>query len=348
MSTSVDAIGVIVDIDGVELSAADRDFLQAPEISGVILFSRNYQDNVQLMALTQSLRSLRPDVLISVDQEGGRVQRFRDGFTRLPPMLSLGQLWQVDPQAALQQATDWGWLMATELAAHGVDLSYAPVLDIDRGCSQVIGDRAFANSVEGVTALAAAWIAGMSRAGMKSVAKHFPGHGGVAADSHVALPRDDRPWSLLQEDMAPFVQLIANNLVHGVMPAHVVFSAVDEKRTAGFSVHWLQSILRQQLSFAGVVFSDDLSMVGAASGGDYRQRSLQAVTAGANALLVCNDRSAAIEVVAAVQAMQRPHLNLSDWQISAALQQQACSALQSPHSKQIQASIASYWHSLTH
>lgn len=343
MSTPLNAVGVIADIAGLELTDDDCDFLQASEISGVILFSRNYQDNEQLRSLTASLRALRPDLLISVDQEGGRVQRFRSGFTRLPPMLRLGELWQSEPERALRCAVDWGWLMATELAAHGVDLSYAPVLDLDRGCSDVIGDRAFSSSVEGVIALSEAWLRGVASVGMKAVVKHFPGHGAVAADSHVSLPYDDRSWSELVTDMMPFAHLIAQKQVQGVMPAHVVYRAVDPNHTAGFSTHWLQSVLRQQLSFSGVIFSDDLSMVGAASGGDYHQRSQQAVAAGANALLVCNDRAAATEVVAAVKAMCRPHLDLSDWQLSPALQQQAFSALQSERVRHIQASMALHW-----
>lgn len=332
-------VGVVVDIDGCELSGADRLFLQAPEICGVILFSRNYRNKVQLLELTQSIRALRPDVLISVDQEGGRVQRFREGFTRLPAMLRLGELWCTEPVKALQCATDWGWLMATELAAHGVDLSYAPVLDIDKGCSQVIGDRAFARSAEGVVALAGAWLDGVESTGMKAVVKHFPGHGAVVADSHVALPEDERAWPALVADMQPFVALIGQGRIDGVMPAHVIYRAVDAEHTAGFSAFWLQTVLRQQLSFDGVIFSDDLSMVGAASGGDYAQRSQQAIRAGANALLVCNDRAAATQVLSAVRAMAQPILNLSAWQLNHSRQEQARLALQSSRARTIRDSL---------
>ena len=310
------SIGVIADISGLTLTADDRDFLSQPEVAGIILFSRNYESPQQLQQLTAELQQLRPDLLISVDQEGGRVQRFRDGFTRLPPMLMLEQQLKDDPQAASSLASELGWLMATELLAHGVHLSFAPVLDIERGCSTVIGDRAFGHSAENVLTLATAFISGMAEAGMAAVGKHFPGHGAVVADSHLELPVDERSKTELDYDIQPFADLIARQSLAGVMPAHVIYPAVDGDNTAGFSPQWLQHVLRQQLGFSGVIFSDDLSMAGAAAAGNYRARSVRAIAAGCNALLACNNRDAAVEVVLAVKrAMadnaQLTHLDLS-------------------------------------
>lgn len=309
-------IGVIADLAGTQLTPQDQQFLQQPEIAGIILFSRNFTSPEQLAALTQAIHELRPDLLISVDQEGGRVQRFREGFTRLPAMLTLEALYQEQPQQALTLAQDLGWLMASELTEHGVHLSYAPVLDIERDCSQVIGDRAFGHDAQTVSSLAGAFIDGMSSAGMAAVGKHFPGHGAVVADSHLELPIDDRPHSELDYDMQPFAELIKANKLVGIMPAHVRYPAVDPHYTAGFSALWLQTILRQQLAFDGLIFSDDLSMAGAAAAGGYGERSQKAIHAGCNALLACNNRDAAIEVVATVKQImtQQPtltHLNLS-------------------------------------
>jgi len=310
------SIGVIADISGLALTADDRDFLSQPEVAGIILFSRNYESPQQLQQLTAELQRLRPDLLISVDQEGGRVQRFRDGFTRLPPMLMLEQQLKDDPQAACSLASELGWLMATELLAHGVHLSFAPVLDIERDCSTVIGDRAFGHSAENVLTLATAFVDGMAEAGMAAVGKHFPGHGAVVADSHLELPIDERSKTELDYDIQPFAALIARQSLAGVMPAHVIYPAVDGDNTAGFSSRWLQHVLRQQLGFGGVIFSDDLSMAGAAAAGNYRARSARAIAAGCNALLACNNRDAAVEVVLAVKrAMadnaQLTHLDLS-------------------------------------
>lgn len=309
-------VGVIADIDGLELTPEDREFLLQPEIAGLILFSRNYQSPCQLAALTASLKKLRPDLLICVDQEGGRVQRFREGFTRLPAMMTLEAHDRNDPQQAQVLAEDLGWLMALELIEQGVDLSFAPVLDIERDCSLVIGDRAFGHDAETVARLASAFVRGMASLQMKAVGKHFPGHGGVVADSHLALPVDERDKAELDYDIQPFAELMSNQLLAGVMPAHVVYPAVDAELTAGFSPRWLQQILRQQLNFNGVIFSDDLSMAGAAAAGSYRERSDKAIQAGCNALLACNDRVAATEVVAAVRtaladntAMQRLDLS---------------------------------------
>ena len=309
-------VGVIADIDGVELTPEDKQFLQQPEISGLIFFARNYQSSSQLKALCAALHELRPDLLLTVDQEGGRVQRFREGFTRFAPMMAYEAIYKNDAQRALALAKDGGWLLASELIAHGVDLTFAPVLDIERDCSKVIGDRAFAHNAEAVTALAGAWINGLESAGMKAVGKHFPGHGAVVADSHKELPVDSRSTDELDYDIQPFKALIADNKLGGIMPAHVVYPAVDPEHTAGFSAIWLQNILRKQLGFTGTIFSDDLSMEGAASGGDFYQRSFAAAHAGANALVVCNNREAAQQVINAARDMHSAGtqcLDLSDW-----------------------------------
>jgi beta-N-acetylhexosaminidase len=309
-------VGVIADIDGVELTPEDKQFLQQPEISGLIFFARNYQSSSQLKALCAALHELRPDLLLTVDQEGGRVQRFREGFTRFAPMMAYEAIYKNDAQRALALAKDGGWLLASELIAHGVDLTFAPVLDIERDCSKVIGDRAFAHNAEAVTAIAGAWINGLESAGMKAVGKHFPGHGAVVADSHKELPVDSRSTDELDYDIQPFKALIADNKLGGIMPAHVVYPAVDPEHTAGFSAIWLQNILRKQLGFTGTIFSDDLSMEGAASGGDFYQRSFAAAHAGANALVVCNNREAAQQVINAARDMHSAGtqcLDLSDW-----------------------------------
>jgi beta-N-acetylhexosaminidase len=309
-------VGVIADIDGVELTPEDKQFLQQPEISGLIFFARNYQSSSQLKALCAALHELRPDLLLTVDQEGGRVQRFREGFTRFAPMMAYEAIYKNDAQRALALAKDGGWLLASELIAHGVDLTFAPVLDIERDCSKVIGDRAFAHNAEAVTALAGAWINGLESAGMKAVGKHFPGHGAVVADSHKELPVDSRSTDELDYDIQPFKALIADNKLGGIMPAHVVYPDVDPEHTAGFSAIWLQNILRKQLGFTGTIFSDDLSMEGAASGGDFYQRSFAAAHAGANALVVCNNREAAQQVINAARDMHSAGtqcLDLSDW-----------------------------------
>jgi beta-N-acetylhexosaminidase len=299
------AIGVVVDIEGTELTAQDKTFLIQPEICGLILFSRNYQSPQQLYRLTQALHELRPDLLISVDQEGGRVQRFREGFTRLPAMLSFEKDYQQNPEQTLQDVRDLGWLMATELLQHGVDLSYAPVLDIERDCSRVIGDRAFGHSADTVIALSQAWVGGMNDAGMCAVGKHFPGHGAVVGDSHHELPVDERSIDQLQIDIEPFKHLMNQQQLVGVMPAHVRYLAVDADNTAGFSAKWLQGYLRTKLQFTGVIFSDDLSMAGAASGGDYFQRARLAARAGCNALLACNNREGAKHIIVAVRELHR-------------------------------------------
>jgi len=296
----------MLDLEGTELTAEERELLRHPAVGGVILFARNYQDPGQVAALTSAIHALRePRLLIAVDQEGGRVQRFRAGFTRLPPAGRFGALHRHQPQRARQAAERVGWLMAAELRAVGVDFSFAPVLDLDRGVSRVIGDRAFAHGVNAVSDLAAAWMAGVHAAGMAAVGKHFPGHGGIAADSHLELPVDGRSLAdLTVEDLVPFARLIDHGL-EAIMPAHVVYPRIDTQ-PAGFSRFWLGEVLRGRLGFQGVVFSDDLNMAAAGAGGDYRERAKAGLAAGCDMLLVCNNRPAAVETVAALHDHDDP------------------------------------------
>lgn len=287
---------LMLDLEGVTLSPREAELLQAPEIGGLILFSRNYDNPEQLRGLIGQVRELRPDLLIAVDQEGGRVQRFRDGFTRLPAMSTLGAHWQQNPHQAIAQAHEIGWLLATELRQFDIDISFAPVLDLDWGNSSVIGDRAFGQSPEIVTELAGAIMSGMHEAGMAATGKHFPGHGWVRADSHLELPVDERSFDKIeQQDLRPFDALIRRGL-DGVMPAHVVYREACSL-PAGFSTFWLQQILRQRLHFDGVIFSDDLSMEGASMAGSYAERCDRALAAGCDMVLVCNHPDAAQEVL---------------------------------------------------
>lgn len=290
---------VMLDLEGLELTAEEREILAHPAVGGLILFARNYHDHAQLTRLTADIHALRePRIPIGVDQEGGRVQRFRDGFVRLPAAGGFGALHRIDPGAALAAAEDVGWLMAAELRAAGVDFSFAPVLDLDRGVSRVIGDRGFAAEPAVVCDLAGAWLRGTRAAGMVGCGKHFPGHGGVVEDSHLALPVDHRPLvELEREDMVPFARLIAEGL-EAVMPAHVIYAQIDPN-SAGFSAFWLRDVLRQRLGFDGVIFSDDLNMAAAGAGGGYAQRAALALDAGCDQVLVCNNRAAAIAVIEA-------------------------------------------------
>ena len=291
---------VMLDVAGTSLAPEDAELLRHPAVGGLILFTRNYESPAQLRELVDAVHALRePRLLVAVDQEGGRVQRFRDGFTALPPLAAYGELHDRDTAAALALAAEGGWLLAAELRACGVDFSFAPVLDLRRGRSAVIGDRAFHADPAVVAALAVAMMRGMREAGMAAVGKHFPGHGSVAEDSHVAVPVDPRPLETLRlEDMLAF-ERVASAGLPAVMPAHVVYSAVDE-RPAGFSRRWLGDILRDQLGFAGAIFSDDLSMAGAAVAGDIEARARAALDAGCDMLLVCNDRAAAERAVQAL------------------------------------------------
>lgn len=274
---------LMIDIAGTTLTDLDRERLCHPLVGGIILFTRNYTDPAQLSALTAEIHALRqPPLLITVDHEGGRVQRFRNGFTRLPAPGLLGQLWEQDQAAALAAAQDVGYVLAAELRAHGVDFSFTPVLDLNYGRSTVIGDRALHSNPQVVAALADAVIAGLREAGMASCGKHFPGHGYVEADSHIAIPVDERPLEAIAVDMEAF----RNVRPAAVMPAHVIYPQVDD-RPAGFSPVWV-GMLRELLGLDGVIFSDDLSMEGASVAGDIVARVEAAWQAGCDVLLVCN------------------------------------------------------------
>ena len=292
---------LMIDIAGLALTDLDRERLAHPLVGGLILFARNYQSPEQLRALTVEVHALRsPPLLIAIDHEGGRVQRCHTGFTRLPPMRRLGELWDRDPDAAREAAQNIGYVLAAELRACGVDLSFTPVLDLDWGRSRVIGDRAFHASPEAVIPLANALIHGLRLAGMAACGKHFPGHGWVEVDSHHALPVDERPLAALAADIAPYRQLALD----AVMPAHVIYACVD-KNTACFSPYW-HAFLRQELHFDGLVFSDDLSMQAAGVVGDVVARVDAAWRAGCDMLLVCNAPDAVAEVLRRWQVTPDP------------------------------------------
>lgn len=284
-------------IPGLQLGADDRELLAYPATGGVILFDRNYESPRQLAELVADIHELRePRLLVAVDQEGGRVQRFRSGFTRLPAAACFGLLYDDDPDAARRLVRDCGWLMAAELRACGVDFSFAPALDLRTRESVVIGNRALHRDPEVVAILAHAFMAGMSRAGMSAVGKHFPGHGSVEGDSHLMLPVDDRDLDTLRSaDMLVFERMIHYGLP-AVLAAHVVYSKVDA-RPAGYSRLWLNQILRGELGFTGAVFSDDLGMAGASLEGGARQQAALAMDAGCDMVLLCNDRAAAESVI---------------------------------------------------
>jgi beta-N-acetylhexosaminidase len=281
---------LMVDVAGLELTPEDRDVLRHPLVGSVILFTRNYQSPEQLSRLVADIHAARsPALIVAVDQEGGRVQRFRPEFSKLPPPRRIGHEFDLDPRQGLTLARSMGWLMAAELRAHGIDLSFAPCVDLDYGVSEVIGDRAFHSKPEVVAQLALAYLLGMKDAGMSATAKHFPGHGAVVADSHQSLPVDRRSWNELGDDLQPYRRLIANGLP-GIMVAHVLFPAVAPE-PASLSYRWVQNALREELRFEGCIFTDDLSMGGAKEFGDIVARATSALEAGCDVLPVCNDRA---------------------------------------------------------
>lgn len=287
---------LMIDVAGKSLLPDDRELLEHPLVGGVILFSRNFESYEQLSRLVAEIRALRrPPLLIAADHEGGRVQRFRSGFTTLPPLRRLGREYDLDPLRARDLARQVGWLQAAELRAAGIDLAFAPVVDLDYGVSEVIGDRAAHAQARAVAAIASAVMSGLREAGMAATAKHFPGHGAVVADSHVALPTDRRELADLEEDLRPYRTLIANGLP-SVMAAHVVYSSVDAL-PASLSRRWIDGILRRDLDFRGAVFADDLTMAGAAAFGDIVERARLAYEAGCDMLPVCNDRAAVVRLL---------------------------------------------------
>ena len=288
---------LMLDVAGTYLTSEDRQILRQPEVGGLIIFARNIEHPKQVRELCQSIRALRPDLLLAVDQEGGRVQRLRRDFVKLPAMGDLA-----DKPNAGALARECGWLMATEVLSVGLDFSFAPVLDVNYGQSAVIGKRAFGQSPLEVQVLAGAFIEGMQQAGMAATGKHFPGHGFAEADSHVAIPVDDRSLDeIRQKDLQPF-KALAEKLA-AVMPAHVIYPQVDPN-PAGFSRYWLQEILRKELGFNGVIFSDDLSMAGAHVVGDAAARIEAAISAGCDMGLVCNDRASAELALARLQTLK--------------------------------------------
>ncbi|MHB8424105.1 MAG: beta-N-acetylhexosaminidase [Gammaproteobacteria bacterium] len=304
---------LMLDIGGAQISAEEREILLHPLVGGVILFTRNYAHPEQLAALVSAIHGLRsPPLLVAVDQEGGRIQRFREDFTPLPPARLFGQVYDRDISAGRRLAEDTAWIMAAELRAVGLDLSFAPVLDLDHGVSSVIGDRAFHRGAEATGELGRAWLLGMRRAGMAATGKHFPGHGAVQGDSHHMLPVDNRPLEeIRRHDLKPFERLIRLELP-AMMMAHVEYPAMDAL-PASLSRRWVVRELRERLGFNGAVFCDDLSMRGAASTGDYMTRAHMALEAGCDMLPVCNNRAG---VTAILQGLGNYANPMSQWRLA--------------------------------
>ena len=280
---------VIIDVEGTHLTQEDQQLLQHPAMGGLILFSRNYQDLKQLQSLISEIRSIRPELILCIDQEGGRVQRIREPLTRLPALQRCEAVWMKDATSGERLAESLGWLMASEILSLDIDLSFAPVLDLDRQISEVIGDRAFSADMDCLHALAGAYISGMERAGMAATGKHFPGHGGVAPDSHAMLPYDDRAFDeIADNDLRIFQRLFSK--LPALMTAHIIFQQVDDQPVA-FSSYWLKTLLRQQLNYTGLIFCDDLNMAGAKDWiSDPVERGQRALDAGCDLLLLCNHR----------------------------------------------------------
>lgn len=292
---------VMLDVAGKVLTPEDEARLKHPLVGGVILFARNFESPRQLTELCASIHALRsPPLLIAVDHEGGRVQRFREGFTRIPAMRELGRIWDEHPKRARHLAQQAGYVLAAELRACGVDFSFTPVLDVDYGCSRVIGDRAFHSEPQAIAELAHSLLQGLRHGGMHTVGKHFPGHGFVEADSHLEIPVDERNYTDIELcDLIPFRQMIGFGL-SAVMPAHVIYPKVDPK-PAGFSKVWLKDVLRGELGFEGCIFSDDLSMEGATVAGGIVDRAEAALQAGCDMVLVCNRPDLADELLAGLK-----------------------------------------------
>jgi beta-N-acetylhexosaminidase len=287
----------MLDLRGPQMEADEREMLAHQLTGGVILFSRNYESPQQLNELIKSIHAVRePRLLVTVDHEGGRVQRFREGFTRLPACQLLGNQYDSDNRQGIELAEMAGWLMAAELRGVGIDFSFAPVLDLGKSISQVIGNRAFHKDPEVVSLLAQGYIRGMKRAGMAAVGKHFPGHGSVTEDSHHAVPVDNRRYEDIQmDDQVPFERMIHAGLA-AIMPAHVIYTEVDDK-PAGFSSVWLKGILRHQLGFQGTIFSDDINMAGAGIAGDFVERAKAALNAGCDMVVVCNNQDGVTSIL---------------------------------------------------
>ena len=301
---SAAALGpLMLDLEGPAINTDEIALIQNPLVGGIIFFARNYVDRSQLQDLVGTIRRHRPDILLAVDQEGGRVQRFINGYTRLPPMQAFVRDYRRDAVATLALVTDVGWLLASEVLASGVDFSFAPVLDVDERYS-VISNRAFSSSPSEVVDLAGAFVDGMHEAGMATTGKHFPGHGSVIEDSHDTLPRDQRCWDdIVAKDYQPFYLL--RQKLDALMPAHIVFSQIDAQ-PVGFSRYWLQTVVREQMRYNGVIFSDDLTMAATATYGDYPRRAALALDAGCDMVLVCNNRRGAQAVLESLQHDKRP------------------------------------------
>jgi len=296
---------LMVDVAGLSLTTDEAMQLQDSRVGGVILFSRNFESTSQLAELVASIHAVRmPKLLVAVDQEGGRVQRFRDGFSTLPTARWLGHQYDIDNKEGRKLARLCGWLMAAELLDVGIDLSFAPVVDLDFGLSEVIGDRAIHKSPNIVASIAVAYMHGMRDAGMMAVAKHFPGHGAVIADSHLELPEDHREYDGIKDDLIPYRRLIENGL-QGVMMAHVKYPAVD-RRIASLSPFWIQTQLRDALGFSGAVFSDDLNMSATCDIGDMTIRVRKTLDAGADMALICNNPAAVAQTLDELGDIQSP------------------------------------------
>ena len=282
---------LMIDIEGPFLSQEDIELIGSPHVGGLILFERNFLDRNQITDLCFEIKSKKPEIIIAVDQEGGRVQRFKKGFSQIPPMQKLGDLVSYDKHAGLDLCKNAGWLIASELIASGIDLSFSPVLDLDQDLSSIIGDRAFSDQIDIVIECARAFIFGMNEAGMACVGKHFPGHGSISEDSHLEKPIDRRALNEIEKkDLIPFKELI-NNL-DGIMTAHILFPDVDERITT-FSKIWIKQILREQMKFEGMIFSDDLSMEGTNEFKSFYDKTKNAIISGCEMILICNNREGA-------------------------------------------------------